>query len=317
MGRTAGRRLVGAAAVAALALIAACGSDEEILEGSTTTATDPAPVASAAPETTPTATDPPPPAATGAIIPEVLCFTNDGEVAFAYVNENDTAVVLDASSSVVTGADPVDAEFVPVVFAPGRVSPAFFQSSVPAGAPVEWSVTGPDGETRSVASDDSTPPCDDAILASTVVDDRVATLEVGEPVLGADGSTVQVQTEWVGFPETSVCPEGLEALPARLTTDDTRVTASFDGFAGEWTGQLRPFEADRRAWIPVGLVVIDQCAAEGTTQSVWSERQLGPFVGVCVVVTDSDGELTAVVENVTCDAIDDFAGTGGNRSRPG
>jgi hypothetical protein len=197
------------------------------------------------------------------------------------------------------------------------VSPAFFQTGVTESSSLAWSVTGPDGQTRTAAPDESTPVCDDTILAPTLLDERQATLEVGQPVLDADGVRFELRTEWVGIPETSVCPEGLEALPPGLTTDDGIVQESFDGTVGEWSGELQSTDAGGRALVRVALVVIDQCGADGTTQAVWSDAQQGVFQGFCVIVTEADGTLTTTTENSSCDLFDDLPGTGGGRSRPG
>jgi hypothetical protein len=296
----------------ALALLtAACGDSES--GGTATSATR---ATSATSATTPVAALP--------IVPEVLCIdagiTND--VAFAYVNEADTAVVLDASGSSVADGDAADFEFVPIVFAPGRVSPAFWITAVADGAETlpAWTVVGPDGVSRTASADAATPACTAELLEPTTADPRRPALEFGDPVVSSGGDSVTFSSELVGVPTDSVCAAGLEPQPVSITTDDGGAgEVSVDGPATEWVVELFPAGegTGRFGRQLVAAEVLDRCAAGGTTQQVWPGGAFDAiYAGVLVCVTETDGQISLATDATDPDCRSGLPGTGGTRSRP-
>jgi hypothetical protein len=61
--------------------------------------------------------------------------------------------------------------------------------------------------------------------------------------------------------------------------------------------------------------VIDQCAADGVTQSVWSDQLLQVYDGVLVCLTVVDGTVDAGIEGVDPECLG-LPETGGGRARP-
>lgn len=311
------------AAAAALTLIAVgCGSDDESTD-STTAPTEAPSDTSASAATSPTAPEATAATAaaeaTAAIVPEVLCVDDvEGEVAFAYDNQNTVAVVLDPSASVVEGAEAADEVFIARVFAPGRVSPAFFQSPTEFGGEVSWTVTGPDGTMATVIADDTTPSCTPELLAPTTPDDREPVLAVTDATLDASGTSVEFATTWTGIPDDSLCATGLEALPPQVTSDIDFGADTADGPDGEWSVELVPVAGTTSgaAYASVAVLVIDQCAADGVTQSVWSDQLLQVYDGVLVCFTVVDGTVDVGIEGVDPECRG-LPATGGGRARPG
>jgi hypothetical protein len=297
---------------------ASCGGDDGTTTDSTGAETTSSVVATDPPATDPPATDPPAtdPAATtaAAIVPEVVCRVRDGDVVFAYTNESATPVVLDADSSTVENGQLRDAEFITVVFAPGRVSPAFWMSPRRAGRDAPrpaWTVTGPDGVSRTAAADANTPRCTDELLAPTTGDDRTPEMVASEPeASGAD--TVEVTFSVTGVPETSVCPAGLEPEPVSFTWDDgstdieLTLTATF--------GVFTTVDGLDAATTAARVTVLDICGFEGNTQAIWPGREFESLYdgeGVCAVRQDDGG--VAFATEAQCPGV---APTGGGRSRP-
>ena len=247
-------------------------------------------------------------------MPEVVCRTSDADVAFAYTNESATPVVLDAASSTLDNAQREDAEFVTVVFAPGRVSPAFWASprdegSKPTGQ--SWTVVGPDGVTRTAAVDDDTPRCNADLLAPTTGDDRAPELVVSEPnPTGTD--TVDVTFSVTGVPDTSVCPAGLEPEPVSVTWDDGSTGTELTRTAN--FGVFETVDGRDAAATAARVTVLDICGFEGTTQSIWpggAFESLYAGASVCAARED-DGTITVATE-AQCPGV---APTGGSRNRP-
>lgn len=300
---------------------ASCGGDDGVSTDSTeaestTSVVATEPPATEPPATEPAATDAPTtdPPAPAAIVPEVVCRTSDADAVFAYTNESATPVVLDAASSTLDNAQRADAEFVTVVFAPGRVSPAFWASPSDEGSKLtgqSWTVVGPDGVSRTAAVDDDTPRCSRDLLAPTTDDDRAPELVATEPEpTGAD--TLDVTFSVIGVPETSVCPAGLEPEPVSIAWDDDSTgteltrTATFGVFTS--TDGLDAATTGAR------VTVLDICGFEGTTQAIWPGRafeSLYAGASVCAVRQD-DGTIT-VATKAQCPGV---APTGGSRSRP-
>lgn len=301
---------------------ASCGGDDGDSTDTTSAESASSVVATEPPATEPPATDPPAatdppdtePPAPAAIVPEVVCRTSDADAVFAYTNESATAVVLDAASSTLDNAQREDAEFVTVVFAPGRVSPAFWASPRDEGSKLtgqSWTVVGPDGVSRTAAVDDDTPRCNAGLLAPTTGDDRVPELVVTEPApTGPD--TVDVTFSVIGVPETSVCPAGLEPEPVSITWDDdltgtelTR-TATF--------GVFTTVDGLDAATTAARVTVLDICGFEGTTQAIWPGRAFESlYAGALVCAARQDDGTITVATEAQCPGV---APTGGNRIRP-
>jgi hypothetical protein len=341
-----GRRLAVALSVAALVL-AACGGDGDDDAGPTSTAatasaaTEPSLTAPAATEpevTEPEVTEPEvtepittePLAEPAAIVPSVLCIdarSTTGDVAFAYDNQAESAVVLAPTASTVDGGAEPDQRLVPIVFAPGAVSPAFWVSSdvFGDGSLPTWTVTGPDGESRSATPDASTPACDEVLPASTTSDTREPMITVGNPALGDDGQSVVFTSELVGVPDLSVCPDGLTAGAVDIVTDngvspgDQLDLVEFDGPIAEWTTELFP-DLDggpgRFGRQIVAAVVLDNCSAADTPQLIWpGGRFEAVHDGVLVCIDELDGELSISTDEDDPDCRG-LPGTGGSRVRP-
>jgi hypothetical protein len=255
------------------------------------------------------------------VIPEVLCTdTRYGEVVFAYTNENETAVVVDPASSVVTGAIGSTASTVPVVFAPGRLSPAFWVTpSDPSGAVLpSWTVVGPDGESRTAGADDTTPSCDDELLTSTTDDQRQPSLEFGDPTLSADDGAVEVTVEVIGVPVDSVCPAGLDPEPVSVTIDDGNGGRAVDAASAEWSIPLGPpSDGGERSGLDfVAAMVLDRCGTDGVVQQIWPGGSFESiYDGVLVCVSETDGVPRIAVEGD--EGCTRLPGTGGSRTRPG
>jgi hypothetical protein len=341
--RTRRRSRRAAALVAALALVTtACGDDaEDAPVASEVPSTTAAPEATEAPQPTdppdtteaPATTEAPTvteaPAAGAALRPEVVCRTfGDApeDVAFAYVNEGPDAVVLDPAATTVVGGDEVDLGFVPVVFAPGRVSPAFWitptDQELVEG--VTWTIVGPDGETREATADLDTPICDEELLAPTTEDPREPQFQFGEPVLAEDGESVTFTSSVVGVPEESVCASGLEPSPVSIVIDNVAQMPSdyvaVEGSTADWSVPLSPPAEDgtRSGFQHVGAIVLDQCGVDGVVQATWpggSFEDLYGGVRVCLTALDGSVTLTTSEDDPTCTS--GLPGTGGGRSRPG
>lgn len=253
-----------------------------------------------------------------AITPELLCVDNDGWAFFAYDNDADEPVIIElGSDNELTGAVDDDEPFVTFLFAPGRVSPAFRAFGVDGAAPV-WSVTSPDGETRTAGTDDAV-PCTPELLSPTVPDDRVPGFEVSAPRLLADGVTVEFDVTLVGVPETSVCHPAFDPEPARIRIDDGVGGDVSEGTSGTRSGPL--FEAlsakdgARTANVVIAALVVDRCTYDGVTAESWPSglfMQLEYGYAACVVERPDGFDVEA--DRFGCPLIPP---TGGTRGRLG
>ena len=304
------RRLL-AIGSASILLLAACGDDDESSVESS--------ASSVAPTEAP-ADSAPPAAAGAAITPVALCYSNPDETtdyAFGYVNESTTAVVLDAGASTVTGTEDADLPFVPVVFAPGEVSPALWLTNSADGEFPSWSITGPDGETRTATADDSLEQC--GFEPEDSGDPRTPLIEITEVAAGADGTTATFVSSLTGV-DTSNCPSGLENLAPVISWDDGAGGNVTEGPTAEWTVELNtPVGGGdgRLGFARVAALVIDQCGAGDAVQPIWPGGVFEAlYTGVLVCIDESGGELVALTSQDEGDCFGPPP-TGGTRSRPG
>jgi hypothetical protein len=151
-------------------------------------------------------------------VPEVRCRETSGRIWFAYSNGADHAVAVDATASVVAGGDPDDSPLAPTVFAPGRVSPAFFAITSQTDANVTWQVTGPDGQSRTATADAATRDCGETSPGPNQPGLRAPDLAFSYVIqpgtAGAPDSAV-VTVSLVGDVGTSACAPGLDARPTQ------------------------------------------------------------------------------------------------------
>lgn len=273
----------------ACASLAACGSDATQSGGSTEASasiastpasTAPPPADTAAP---PADTNPPAGIAAGAVVPEVLCVTSgmdgfaEADVYFAVDNQSDSPVAIaDPAANVLTGVGvpgpDVDDPLVPTVFGIGRTSPAFV--AVAASDSVTWSLTGPDGQTRTATATAESPLCTDDDLIASIGDDRDFGLEFS--VVSSTG-TPPTEATVLATPvdpsaSTSRCGAGVEALPARtaylvngeyVSVDEPLVVPMDVPFPGSPTAAVTAGAAY------VQYVVIDRCAFGGVESQQW------------------------------------------------
>jgi hypothetical protein len=174
-----------------------------------------------------------------------------------------------------------------------------------------WTVTGPDGVSRTAAADADTPRCTDDLLAPTTGDDRTPEMVASEPEpSGAD--TVEVTFSVAGVPETSVCPAGLEAEPVSLTWDDGSTGSELTRTAT--FGVFTTVDGLDAAATAAGLTVLDVCEFEGTTQRIWPGRAFESlYVGASVCAARQGERTVTVATEAQCPGV---APTGGGRSRP-
>ena len=265
-----------------------------------------------------------PAAAPVPITPEVVCVANNGsgdgiasDYAFAYTNDSDQAVVVESVESYVDNGEEADFVFVPRVFAPGHVSPAFFITGDGSETLPTWTIIGPDGQTRTATPDADTPSCNDdaALLDRTAPDPRDPIVEVSGLQLIADG-TVAFTTTLTGA-ETSACPEGLEPRPTTITWDDGIGGNFTQGPTAEWT--VERFEGTGMAFpyqTLVAVLVVDECASGDVAQKVWPAGVFESlYTGVYVCIADDNGTLTATTSqnDGECHGLPQ---TGGTRVRP-
>ena len=274
--------------------LAACGSETPVATtssvpstaASTTVAieTTAAPVA-AADTVAPAANTAAPPAGivAGAVVPEVLCVTDglsgfaEADVYFAVDNQSDSPVAIaDPAANVLNGvgvAGPdVDEPLVPTVFGIGRTSPAFV--AVAASESVTWSLTGPDGQTRTATATAESPLCTQDDLVSSIGDDRDFGFEFS--VVSSTGTPPTEATVLVAPVDpstaTSRCGAGVEALPARaaflvngeyMPVGEPLVVPMDAPFPGSPTAAVSAGAAF------VQYVVIDRCAFGGVESQQW------------------------------------------------
>ena len=279
------RWVFGLAAVCTL--LVSCGSDGKPQSVPTVVTTAPSTTA-LVPVTTelvPVTTEPatPPAIVAGALIPEVLCIVDQGlglldaDVYFAVDNQSDSPVALaEPTANVLTGAqsgaDGGDSPLVPTVFGLGRTSPAFL--AVGMDDTVSWSLTGPDGETRTATATAESPVCTEELLTPSVVDDRDFSLAFTvTPLSGTEPpTTVTVAAVLTGLSATSVCGVGLDALPVQT---GLFVSGRFQSVDEPITLELAP-PTDPALTTVRGLasasvepVVVDICAYNGQVSRQW------------------------------------------------
>lgn len=310
-------RVRGAGLFAAAAIVAAaCGdSAPEAVPTTTadassdaagTTTTSTTTTTSSTTTTTSTATStttaaPTTTAPVAAIEPQVVCVDFD-DVAFAYVNTGEVGLVVPPGDSSVINGDEADLALVPVVFAAGRNSPAFWVTAVDPDLPVSWTVVGPDGVERTATSDGA-PECTNELEERVPADPRNPEISVIDLELSEGESVVTVSLELTGVPEQSVCGQGLEPRPVAIT-----LTASWP-FGGEEIasvdGPLLEFSADVPAGASafvVSVLVLDQCALGDVVQQSWPSGAFHEVYETGICLTDLCAwRLPA---------------TGGGRSRP-
>lgn len=298
-------------------LLAACSDSDSDSSSPTTSA--PAAVTTAGAVTSTSGA-----AAAAPLTPEVVCVANNGsgdgtafDYAFAYTNDSDQAVVVESVESYVDNGEEADFVFVPRVFAPGHVSPAFFITGAGIDTPPTWTIIGPDGQTRTATPDADTPQCVDGTnpLQRTTADPRDPIVEVSGLQLNSDGTTAFTTT--LTGADTSACPEGLESRPTTITWDDGLGGNITQGPSADWT--VERF-ADGGMGFPyqtlVAVLVIDECASSDVSQKVWPGGVFESlYTGVYVCIADDNGTLTATTSQDDGDC-HGLPHTGGDRIRP-
>jgi hypothetical protein len=301
--------------VLCLALVAAACSDSD--DSSDTTAapdtttvvetTEPAPETTSEPEAT---------AEPVSITPEVLCQGEFDEFRtyFAYVSDSADAVAVPADQSVLDGLSDGDNPFVPTLFAPGRVSPAFFAYG---GDELSWTIVSPDGSTQTASPAADTPECTDELLTPTTPDPRTPELEVTSSTLAADGGSVTIELTLSGVPELSVCHPAFTSEPVAVVLEEKLSGTRTEGTTATFTADIAD---DTASSVPtakffIQTSVVDRCTADGTTQNSWPS---GGFEDLwqCLQVraTVADGDVTVGSNTGNCF---DLPATGGAKSRPG
>ena len=246
-----------------------------------------------------------------------MCINFNAATYFGYRNEADQVVSVDPASSAVAGAEPDDEAYVPTLFAPGRVSPAFYVFAVDPEIPVSWTITGTDGVGRTATSDPQVPECTDELLQPTVPDERTPSIEIGAPQLSADGSTVTIETTAVGVPRLSVCADGLTAEPASVRMDDGNGGSTTAGNVSQWTADVLTFQPEGRrvATFIVSALVVDRCSGADVTQSSWPNGAFDDMrngLTICATVTNT----TVSIDSFYGGLCGGLAPTGGARIRP-
>jgi hypothetical protein len=288
----------------------------------TTEATPAAASATTEAEAAPTTTTDAQPAP---LVPIALCYDSTSfGVTFAYDNQSSSVVIVDGDDNVVTGSNPDDQPFVPTVFAPGLVSPAFHVyppegeavSGAEEPAPLTWTLVGPDGQERTASGDADLPECTDELLEPTTADPREPAIEVTSAVLDAAGETVEIEATVVGVPDLSVCNAAFEPQPVIIRMDEGTGETVVDGDTSTWTAEV--FDLDTigpAARFVVAAIVIDQCSYDGTTFSAWPTGEFEPLLeGVIVCARVVDGALEVDILETGCT---DLGFTGGVRIRTG
>lgn len=253
--------------------------------------------------------------ATAPLVPEVVCVGNDQEVHFAYANESSAAVVVESgASNRIDGSLTDDEPLVPTVFGIGRVSPAFY--AFPAGTPdtLVWTLTGPDGETRTAAADAATPECTDDLTASTFDDPRSPTIELVDVQVDEVGARATARLTDV--PDQSVCPPGLQPETAEIHLDDG---GGGERTAGPSTERSSEFflvgDEPPVAQILVAALVVDRCSTDGVVGRTWPGGELAALrepTTFCITAAD-DGTADVTVVEGLCR----LPPTSGSRTRPG
>ena len=324
------------------AALAACGSDSarttesepggsSVVSTALPAVTQPSQVVATEPAT-PT-TEPAPESAAsevGALVPEVLCVTSgldgfdEANVFFAVDNQSSTPVVVaDPAANLLAGVgspgDNVDNPLVPTVFGLGRTSPAF--SAVSRSDSVSWSLTGPDGVTRTATATIDSPVCSDDVLKSSIGDDREYLLNVAiESSEGTPPTEVSVTATPVDVTTlTSRCGAGLEALPTETWyLVNTELQSIDEPLQLQMEPPLVPgVRATLVASAYVDYVVVDRCAFDGVESRQWP---MGPNYTE-FGYSDLSPEVCVTYDGTEL-RLDDFTPcpglplTGGSRVRP-
>lgn len=238
--------------------------------------------------------------AVGAIIPEAECYSdNDGGIYFGYTNDNPMPVVIPANDgNHLSGDNPDDNPMLTTLFAPGHVAHAFW-AYFGSNDPLEWSLTGPDGVTRtaSVSSLDEFPVCESVI--TTPGDSRQPVLD-GTGTLSDDGLSVTFDVTLTGVPTTSVCNSAFQAEPALVGLGDGSALPTGYETTRTTTVALHepagaPTNVAMLAALPVVALVVDQCSYDGTTVTSWPASTAVStlsFVTYFCAFLDDQGTLT-------------------------
>lgn len=296
--------------VTALLALSACGDDS-----TDTSSSQPAVAASSPDATGPQAggTE-----ATAAITPIVICYDMSDELpdyAFAYKNDNDTAVAVSRSDSTAFETEDADVALAPTLFAPGLVSPVLWLSAPDYEGYPGWTIKGPDGEERTATADNTTPECTDDLLKPTTPDTRTPAIELTSITPSADGKTADVLFTLTGV-DASVCPEGLTPEAPSITWTTDNATSEGPTFGTTVTiGTYGDGTAD--GGVGASVTVFDRCSGAGQVQETWPGgapfEKLYEGVGYCIV--DKDGDIVALeAGDPECPTLPE---TGGTKVRPG
>jgi hypothetical protein len=301
------RRTLVAVVVGAL-LLAGCGEDDSgaqtVAVTDPATTQEPAPTTEAASDTTV--------AEEAALVPEVVCRGDDGEILFGYTSESSEPVVVEVGdanrlSGVASDANPL----ITTLFAPGSVDVAFW-AFPPDGSSddVVWTITGPDGVERSAAGGLTTEGCQDVFAAPA----GAPALEVVGATLSADGESADVELRVTGLDEASVCNEAFTAEPRLVVINDgSALPTSFEPEATVNVGPLVESPDGASAQSRVYAFVLDQCSAAGVTAPSWSSeaRHLNYGLAVCARL-EEDATVTVSLTEGLCG----LGGAGGTSIRP-
>ena len=260
--------------------------------------------------------------AVGAITPIAECYDEiAGGAYFGYTNDNTSPVVIPANDgNHLSGDDPGDNPMLTTLFAPGQVTHAFL-ARFGGDTSLVWSLTGPDGVTRTATADgtfDDLPFCE---LSITVAGDTRQPVVDGTGTLSDDGTSVTFDISLTGVPPTSVCNSAFQAepvlvglgdgsaLPTGYDTTRTATVALHDTLAADDGGT-------KLAALPVVALVVDQCSYDGTTVTSWPSSSVvsaQTFGTVFCAVLAEDGTLTTVQTPNYCEGP---PATGGSPIRP-
>lgn len=242
---------------------------------------------------------------------------------FGYTSEATTPIALPVGSrNLVQNVAPASTPLVPSVFAPGRVSPAFWVYREPGAEPPSWTLDGPDRIVRSATPAAEPVVCTAELLRPTGSDSRTPDLTLAATTSG-DGSRVELIGTVTGVPTASVCPAGTTAEPVTIATDD-----SFDGTStpgGERNESLEVFTTTDPATgssrsftrTSISVVVIDRCSFEGETSSSWPMAQAFERLrlGILVCITVEAGKVTILPLDQPANCPGGLPATGGIRTR--
>ncbi len=323
-----GRRTVSLSIALSLIMIGCGGSSDDAAAPASSA---PAPASSAPASSAPTSvsvtTEPvttdsvtlPAAAETPPLVPEVVCLDHDLRVWFGYDNQSSSVVVVGGDGNRLQSADPDDEPFVPTLFAPGRVSPAFVALPGPTVADprdVTWELTGPDGVVRTAHVDDDTPACDDEpLLRINDGDARTPVLEVRNAAVSAAGE-ITLDFVLTGVPELSVCNAAFDAEPVVIRFEDgnDQVLAEGPSLLAVTAPVVDYRSIGPAAPYDLSVVVIDRCSYDGTTFSSWPTGAFEALLlGEVVCVSVPDGSDPEIVDE-TCS---DLGLTGGSMIRNG